>query len=143
MYVHCIFTTNCTNTTDAYLYEYYHAKKYNESENTKKRYKLLSFTQWMQSRAELKLWLGKMGQNPQLALSMNRMDFDDEDEENGFAKVFEQRGKGHSVLTTNAMLKVDYFPGCAQLGTNPEAESAINFRYIDAIGVAGSAIPTS
>ena len=126
---------------NAYLYEYYHAKKYNDT--VQEKYKLLSFTEWMQSRGELKLWSSKMIQNPQLALSMNEFPLDDEQEEKGFAQVFEQRGKKSSVLSGNAMLKVDYFPGCAQLSTNPDAENAINFRYIDAIGVAGLAIPTS
>jgi len=133
IYTHLI----CFN---AYLYELYHAKKYNET--VQKKYKLLSFTEWMQSRGELKLWSSKMMQNPKLSLSMNEMDFDQEQEQKGFAQVFEQRGKQSSVLSGNAMLKVDYFPGCAQLSTHPEAESAINFRYIEAIGVAGLAIPT-
>eukprot|EP01084_Bolivina_argentea_P236614 397804_1 len=65
------------------------------------------------------------------------------DEEKDFKQVFENRGKKSSVLSGNAMLKVDYFPGCAQLISDNDAPNAINFRYIDAIGVAGCAIPTN
>ena len=127
---------------NAYLHEYYHAKKVNES-TQKNKYKLLSFMEWMENREELKLWLSKMIQNPQLSLSMNRIDFGDEQEEKGLRAVFEQRGTHSSVLSGNAMLKVDYFPGCAQLHTHPDAPNAINFRYIPSIGVSGLAIPTS
>eukprot|EP01084_Bolivina_argentea_P074160 134554_1 len=132
---------------NAYLFEYYYAKKYNDLISIK--YKLLSFSEWMASRGELKLWLNKMVQNAPLALSMVSAprNLDDspleESEAAHFAQVFEQRGKKSSVLSGNAMLKVDYFPGCAQLQSNIDAESAINFRYIDAIGVAGVAIPTT
>lgn len=127
---------------NAYLYEYYHAKKINES-TQKNKYKLLSFVEWMCDREELKLWLSKMIKNKELSLSMNRIDFDDDQEEKGLRAVFEQRGTQSSVLSGNAMLKVDYFPGCAQLNTHCDASDAINFRYISSIGVSGCAIPTS
>ena len=52
------------------------------------------------------------------------------------------RAQHSSVLTGNAMLKFDYFRSCAQLSTHAEAESAINPRYVDAMGVTGAAIPT-
>ena len=102
----------------------------------------------MESRGELTLWRKRMIERPQLALSMRQLDLgkEEEAEEKGGGaqgvEVFSQRGQHSSVLTGNAMLKVDYFPGCAQLSIHAEAESAINLRYIDAMGVAGAAIPT-
>eukprot|EP01084_Bolivina_argentea_P183101 316014_1 len=89
-----------------------------------------------------------MTQNPQLSLSMQNIGMDDEEKDNNnnkqsFSKVFHERDKKSSVLSGNAMLKVDYFPGCAQLIPNNNVQNAINFRYIDNIGLAGVAIPTT
>merc|ERR1712129_413702 len=126
---------------NAYLYEYYHAMRHNEIKQAN-HYKLLSFDEWMHARGELKLWLDKMQKNPQLALSMNRIEFDNEnEEEKGLRAVFDERSTHSNVLSGNAMLKVDYFPGCAQLHTQINCESAINFRFIH--GMAGLAVPTT
>ena len=140
---------------NAYYFEYQHA--FNANKKGKKKYKLLSFEEWISSRPEIDLWKQGIDDNPELAISMNQQTddnpyFEDVTNENEqkvdedadlISRAISERGKESNVLLSNAMLKTDYFPGCRQLTPLDTVPSGINFRYITDIGVGGCAIPLS